>query len=192
MSTDQFARMTKTEAERFMLRGIGARYKKMGEMEDYTRAEISRMVGSRPVIDFGCGKGAAAKYYRPLQYLGIDCSRQLIQLARKDHPEYEFHVGRVQKPPTYDVPGEKWPCGIMQAVLEHLPSEEAVAAYEAARDACKTLFIAWATPPAMVYQDRPYKGELAEPMHTYQHLRPSFNGVAFEERSGNFVIWIVE
>lgn len=192
MSTKQFSQMSKDEAERFMFRSVGARYKKMGEMEDYTRAELARMVGSRPVIDLGCGKGAAARHYGPLQYLGLDCSRQLINLARKEYPEYEFQVGQIQKPPPFDIPAEKWPVGIMQAVLEHLPPEEAVASYEAARAACTTLFIAWATPPAMVYQDRPYKGEMAEPMHTYQHLRPSFNGVSFEERSGNFVIWIIE
>ena len=44
----------------------------------------------RDVIDVGCGWGRFAPLFRPSRYMGVDFSREMVQLARTKNPGYLF------------------------------------------------------------------------------------------------------
>ncbi len=43
------------------------------------------------VLDIGCGTGLLLDYVRPDQYVGIDISAKMLEMARKKHPSGEFY-----------------------------------------------------------------------------------------------------
>jgi SAM-dependent methyltransferase len=51
--------------------------------------------GSR-VLDLGCGTGALLAGLKPSRGVGIDFSSRTIEVARRNHPSLEFHVGDVE------------------------------------------------------------------------------------------------
>lgn len=65
------------------------------EFEEYILPILSK---SDRVLDIGCGNGRLRKFInpkviRPGEYFGIDLSKELIEIARKDHKEDHFFVG---------------------------------------------------------------------------------------------------
>lgn len=49
------------------------------------------------LLDLGCGQGATVGYLskeHDLKVVGLDPSERLLQVARKNNPEREFHLGR--------------------------------------------------------------------------------------------------
>lgn len=42
------------------------------------------------VLDAGCGYGRSSIFFSPDQYIGVDFSPDLIELANKKHPKYSF------------------------------------------------------------------------------------------------------
>src|ERR1700761_7110564 len=48
------------------------------------------------VLDAGCGTGRLLAALRPRRGVGIDISPEMIEIARADHPQFEFAVGDVE------------------------------------------------------------------------------------------------
>ncbi|HXD52709.1 MAG TPA: class I SAM-dependent methyltransferase, partial [Burkholderiales bacterium] len=44
------------------------------------------------VLDIGCGPGDLLAAVKPARGVGVDFSPRMIDLARAEHPEFEFHV----------------------------------------------------------------------------------------------------
>lgn len=176
LSTAQYTQMTRAEAGRFMA----------DAEKQPVRTRLAELVDGRMVKDLGCGKGEEVNdLYEPGRYLGIDCSEELIQIAREKNPDYAFLTLPIQKAPRF------LGVGIMKSVLEHLPVEEAVAVYEHARSITEVLFVAWHTEPGNRLKMETYQGELNEPMLQCKHERGLFRGVKRREVCGKHVIWEV-
>lgn len=176
MSTSQFTNMTANEAVRFMANAA----------VQPVRRRVSEIVGEWDVVDLGCGKGEEVGLYLPDQYLGVDCSAELIRIAQYRNPHYPFQVSSVQ-----DLEGH-WTFGVLKAVLEHLPGAEALAVYNYARALTDTLLVVWHMEPSKLdpYEAR-YQGELAEPMWQNRHPLAPYHGMIEREECGKHVIWTV-
>lgn len=175
MSTLQYATMTAEEAQRFMANAPS----------QPVRSRLCTLVEDRVVIDIGCGKGEEVELYDPDQYYGVDCSKELIRLARERHPNYLFEHKSALSLDGY------WTCGIIKSVLEHLPPPEALAVYNHARKVTGVLYVVWHTEPGPAYVPRQYQGELRELMWQNIHKASTFPGMIRREVVGRHVIWVV-
>jgi SAM-dependent methyltransferase len=50
------------------------------------------------VLDLGCGTGDLLAGLKPSIGVGIDLSHKMIEIARRTHPELEFHAGDIEDP----------------------------------------------------------------------------------------------
>lgn len=174
MSTKQFAEMTDADAESFM---------PVPEIQP-VRAKMAQIVGSKTVIDIGCGRGDEVEaLFDQHTYFGIDCSASLVRMARARNPGFRFALMAAQ-----GVQGH-WDYAIIKAVLEHVPREEAVAIYDHARTLCDTLLVAWHTEPGIENLTW-YDGELGR-MQQNRHDRSLFGGSVTREVCGKHVLWTV-
>lgn len=75
------------------------------------------------VLDIGCGNGRLTRLFeeKEIEYLGIDYSRPLVEIARENFPNREFRVGDLL---DLDIGDEKFDAAILVAVLHHIPSVE--------------------------------------------------------------------
>ena len=73
------------------------------------------------VLDVGCGNGRLLEAFQTKQinYLGLDASKQLIALAKKNYPGRDFIVKDILDLKSLD---KKFDLVISVAVLHHLPS----------------------------------------------------------------------
>jgi SAM-dependent methyltransferase len=75
------------------------------------------------VLDNGCGNGRFYPFFKEkgVNYVGIDNSEKLIDIAKKKYPEAEFRIGDALELPfasgVFDLV-------ISMAVLHHIPSKE--------------------------------------------------------------------
>ncbi len=78
------------------------------------------------VLDVGCGGGMKSRYLikKGLRVVGIDFSKKMIEIAKREVPEGEFHVLDLHKVGSL---GYRFDGIFMQAVLLHIPRSEAVA-----------------------------------------------------------------
>lgn len=174
MSIAQFAGMDEEQARRFMADAPKQR----------VRSRIAELVGSRSVVDVGCGKGEeVSDLFTPSQYTGVDCSPELVSLAKRANPGYHFIVGDGR-----DLSGS-WDVGVVKAVLEHVPAEEALAIYEHVRSLVDVLYVAWHTEPGEP-QFRTYAGELGT-MQQNRHDHALFDGMTAREVVEPHVLWTV-
>jgi len=165
--TRVFADMTSEEAERFMLGN------------DHPMRKIAAgMVGSRPVVDLGCGRGIdVSELYTKEQYKGLDCSWELLKIAKRDNPNYDFRhrdilpfLGQREENQIH--------VGVMISVLEHVESLElAQAIYIQARRACKELLIGWHCPPHYSTTEIiQVQAELKSPINQNHYAEGTFYG----------------
>lgn len=69
-----------------------------GKIQNSTRKILQRhMKDHQKILDVGCGIGSVyeALPSKNIDYLGIDLSPELIEVARKSYPEGEFKVGDI-------------------------------------------------------------------------------------------------
>ena len=57
--------------------------------------------GSR-VLELGCGTGQLLAALKPSRGVGVDISEGMIEVARRNHSELEFHAGDIEDPETID------------------------------------------------------------------------------------------
>ena len=75
------------------------------------------IIRGRPVCEIGCGYGRLADAFEPDKYIGLDCNREAIKRAKKNLPEYSFHVINEYKyPPTMSK--------FAYTVAMHIPDDE--------------------------------------------------------------------
>ena len=58
------------------------------------------------VLEVGCGTGQLLAKLKPSHGVGIDFSAKMIDIARRNYPNLEFHVGDVENPGTMEDLGE--------------------------------------------------------------------------------------
>lgn len=75
------------------------------------------------VLDLGCGNGRVADLLNGIkaQYVGVDASPQLIEIARTLHPENEFYVGSILQT---DFADNSFDHLMMIASFHHIPSQQ--------------------------------------------------------------------
>lgn len=64
--------------------------------------EIIRKEGQGKILDAGCGYGRLAEFITSEQYVGVDFSPDLIELAKKEYPQHVFVVADIAKLPFQD------------------------------------------------------------------------------------------
>jgi ubiquinone/menaquinone biosynthesis C-methylase UbiE len=64
-------------------------------------AELVKMKGFTRVADVGCGPGRAAAFMAAsgLDVVGVDVSPAMLEIARRAHPDIQFHEGRLDELP---------------------------------------------------------------------------------------------
>ncbi len=67
--------------------------------EDFKYSQFLVRPGQR-VLDLGCSTGQLLASLRPSHGVGVDFSAVMIEVARKGHPDLEFHVGDIEDPET--------------------------------------------------------------------------------------------
>lgn len=70
------------------------------------------------VLDYGCGNGRMAALFKPDNYLGVDPSKELINIAKELHPNYKFKLINAEERVE-----EKFDAILCLAVIHHLPDE---------------------------------------------------------------------
>jgi len=65
---------------------------------------IKNNVAQRDVLDLGCGSGKFAAKVKSWggNVIGVDQSNTMIEIARREHPEIEFYVGKAEEIPFDD------------------------------------------------------------------------------------------
>jgi len=74
----------------------GEHEKKPMDMEIFRRFS-EEMINRKPVWDLGCGPGHTAAYLKKLgvDTSGLDLSAEMVNIARKDHPDINFRTGNM-------------------------------------------------------------------------------------------------
>jgi ubiquinone/menaquinone biosynthesis C-methylase UbiE len=89
-------------------------------------AELASLRGCR-VLDVGCGPGSVLEQLHRhfgVVGVGIDASPNMIEVARREAPEIEFHVGRAEESPFAESTFE---AAVSRMVVHHLDRPRAFA-----------------------------------------------------------------
>ena len=181
--TYPFTDMTEEEAEIFMAGNAHP-----------IRELVAERVGSRKIIDFGCGRGIGIKdLYMKEQYIGLDCSEELIKIAKRDNPDY--HFTSIELPHALsNIVDDTYEVGIMVSVLEHVPSLSlAQSIYQEARRVCRDLYVGWHCAPhypeTKIIQ---VQAELDNLMYQNHYAEGSFHGIRRVEKIALAELWTVD
>jgi SAM-dependent methyltransferase len=86
-----------------------------GELGEYLKNKYSTF----KILDLACGPGNYSKCFRPNLYLGVDFSKDLIEVAKKRNPEYSFQFANILKEDFKDFNPNYT---LIMSTLEHLPN----------------------------------------------------------------------
>jgi ubiquinone/menaquinone biosynthesis C-methylase UbiE len=75
------------------------------------------------ILDLGCGNGRLLEILRDkkIEYIGVDSSRKLIEIAKEKHPNFQFLVADALSLPFLENSFDKV---FSISVFHHIPSEE--------------------------------------------------------------------
>jgi len=73
---------------------------------------------NQSVLDYGCGNGRMAVFFKPEKYFGVDPSKALISIAKTEFPQYRYSVIK----PCHV--GNKWNFEniLCLSMIHHLPN----------------------------------------------------------------------
>lgn len=77
------------------------------------RQRVAKPFLAGRVLDFGCGGGGIAEICTPDSYVGFDTDPRMVDIARKEWPEYRYETSLPD--------GERFDTVAAIAVIEHLP-----------------------------------------------------------------------
>jgi SAM-dependent methyltransferase len=86
------------------------------------------------VLELGCGEGQLLRSLQPSHGVGVDLSQEMINLARKRPPEFEFHVGNAEDPELLDSIVEPFDYIILSDMVGYL--EDCGNTFEALQKLC--------------------------------------------------------
>jgi len=98
----------------------GTRQWRQKEIEDLITARVD---AGKKVLDIGCGNGRFFGVFKKsgANYIGIDNSKKLVEIARQLYFDARFDVGDATDLPF---PAETFDVAVAVAVLHHIPSKE--------------------------------------------------------------------
>jgi len=122
----------KSEIKNQLLKIVRDNYKEIAGQFDATRkkhvwpeleALAEKIKDDSSILDVGCGNGRLLEVLenKKINYLGVDNSEELIVLAKKNYPNYDFKVMDILNLESID---KKFDLVISVAVLHHLPGRE--------------------------------------------------------------------
>lgn len=135
----EFTSLTYDEAREFI----------KGTENQKVRDRMASIVNGKTVLDVGCGNGMDASRYKSEQYLGVDISKELVNVAKEKYPDHKFLVGEAKCIlHKLKEEGNNFDFAICKAVLEHVPSEEeALGIFKSMVDVSSEVLVGWHTPP---------------------------------------------
>lgn len=102
-------------------------YNQIAEEFDITRKKIfdqsitESVKSGESLIDVGCGSGRLLDILpQNINYLGIDSSDKLLEVAKRNYPNHNFQIGKL---PALNISGQ-FDQVFCKAVLHHIPSRE--------------------------------------------------------------------
>jgi len=74
------------------------------------------------VLEIGCGTGLCSQFFDYRKYIGIDVSRKLLSVAKKNYPKYKFIIADINQKLPF--PDKYFDTVICFWVLHHIPKWE--------------------------------------------------------------------
>lgn len=121
----------KAESARQLIEKTRSSYNAIAESFSRTRATLwpalysfkDYIKESNKVLDIGCGNGRLLKLFedKEVDYLGIDYSEPLVEIARESFPDRRFEVGDLL---DLKQPSDEFDVVFLIAVLHHIPSDK--------------------------------------------------------------------
>lgn len=99
------------------------RQKQYGASKNWlvTEEYLGKLKKGERVLDVGCGDGRLLSGLpMEIEYLGIDFSKTLLAIARRDYPEREFRFGNIIEPLVWEGIG-RFEAVFCVATLHHVP-----------------------------------------------------------------------
>jgi len=118
----------------FLLNKTKEDYNKISQRFDSTRDYLPNDIkdlgqyinqGER-VLDIGCGNGRLSQLISAENYIGIDISDKLIEIAKKKYPDKRFVLS---EPLKFPFENQSFDIAICLAVLHHIPSKQSRAEF---------------------------------------------------------------
>lgn len=187
-----------------------------GSEAQRVRDVIASKVGTRTVLDIGCGPGIDAARYAKENYCGLDVSPALVRAAQRRNPGYRFLCGTAAElretierlfvvAKQADVHFRRSRCAILKSVLEHTENVAAAVALidDALALADECVFVAWHTPPAAEEVLRQVTGHFGKLVHQNTYALSAFKRFFIEmpvrrlgslttvEQVDNFTLWTI-
>jgi len=122
--------MEKSYAE-YLLRKTKEDYNKIADEFSQTRGSLweelnkfkDLVKNGEKILDLGCGNGRFLEFFRDkkIEYMGVDSSEKLIDIAKKKYPNFQFLVADALSLPFLENSFDKV---FSISVFHHIPSEE--------------------------------------------------------------------
>lgn len=121
------------QAQKYLLNLVKKNYEDVAEEFDITRqkepwqglVELTQMVeDENSVLDVGCGNGRLVRLFggKTINYIGVDSSASLIELAKTNFPDHSFNVSNILE--LGQIKQINFDFIFCIAVLHHLPGAD--------------------------------------------------------------------
>lgn len=162
------------------------REKSYGESENWPviQTYLNELEKGMRILDVGCGSGRLLSGLMPeIEYVGIDFSRTLLEIAREKYPEREFRYGDICDTKTFEGLG-MFGAVFSIATLHHVPSyDERLTALKMMYSVTKPKGVLYLT-VWNLWNTRLLEGKLKG----YELVEGEVVEIPFENKSGRHVV----